>query len=258
MNAKARKSNYFLKYGLERDPFPVNNIDEVLFLTPELNRRLKLIEFVIEYSQELLVITSAVGAGKTVLANHVESLKSDNWRVSTVQAKPGTDPSELAGQLLENALPRGSDTAVQPEVMLKKYLEHAFNEDILPVFVVDDAHLLPLATLEFILQMIGLDYNETQFRIALFADERIHDLFEESSKKTLALRILQKIHIPSFSFQQTSAYIKHRFSMSGNASHNPFTEQDIYRIYKVTGGLARGINTLARELLIATDKKGPA
>ena len=75
MNTSTSNDQYFLEYGLERDPFPKDVIDKNIFLTPEINRRLKQAKQHIKSSDKLLLISSAPGSGKSLLAQKLIILK---------------------------------------------------------------------------------------------------------------------------------------------------------------------------------------
>ena len=77
----AEDNSYFRKFNLVRDPFPLDVIDKVLYLTPELNRRLELLVNRIKSGGPVQVVISPQGGGKTVLAEYLASLKEPDWHI---------------------------------------------------------------------------------------------------------------------------------------------------------------------------------
>ena len=68
MKLFSEHDDYYFKHGLDRDPFPKDGIDNIVFTSPELNQRIELIKHLLEFSQQLVVVTTPSGGGKTTLA----------------------------------------------------------------------------------------------------------------------------------------------------------------------------------------------
>lgn len=240
---------YYLKYELVRDPFPVDTIDKVLYFTPELNRRLEQLKRLLKASEEILVVISPAGAGKTVIAEHLETLKEPNWMVSLVQGNEDLDMDSLALAILQKVFPGKEFEKSQAVNQIHKFLESLALNGKIPVLIIDDAHKLSFESLQFILQLADLRHQDSLFRIVLFANESINDLFEKQGLKELTSGVLHRINLPPFSKEQTKAYIENRLSLSGKNSENPFSQNDINQIFRISAGLPRSINFLARQLM---------
>lgn len=249
MNILSTDSEYYLKYDLSRDPFPLTTIDKDIYLTPELEHRIEKIKALITDSSKLVVVTSSMGAGKTVLSGHLQSLKETDWMVARVNAKANTGIDSLACMLIEEIFPERSFDESESVSQLHKFLESSDRNGKRPVFIIDDAHQLPPETMEFVLQLSELRHNETRFRIVLFGDESIHDQLDDPKLSSLAADNLYPMYIPSFTQKQTKAYINHRLTQCGQPSEYPFKDEDFQRIYKIAGGLPAGINHLARQIM---------
>jgi len=242
-------SNYFLKFDLKKGPFPIESSDDILYLTPALNHRLDKIKELIISSQQLIVVTSSPGAGKTVLANHLRTLKEPNWMLSLVRGNEEMDVDTLVHTIIQEIFPDKSFDARQSVKQLQQFLETSALNGKLPVFIIDDAHELPVKTLEFVLQLAGQRYDKASFRIVLFADETISDCLEDQKLKAVIKDNYQNIHIPSFSKKQTTEYIDYRLALCGQYNEYPFTDKDIQHIFKLSAGLPGGINVLARQAM---------
>lgn len=255
MNKSASDKDYFQKYGLQRDPFPLDVIDKFIFLTPEINRRLKLIRQHIKDSQKLLLIASASGAGKSLLAQKMLILKEPDWRISLTGAHKKMNPELLAYSVVKQLLPEERETTTQTISMLHKYLEQSYRQAFTPVIMIDDAHKLPFATLQFVLQLADLRYNETLFRVVLFANESINETMAKPGLKELAKGMVDIVSMPCFSREQIQPYFSFRFSACGDGIEAPFTEEDIEYIHRASAGLPGGVNMLARQLMQETLNK---
>lgn len=262
MNAQHHSMDnpYYLQYGLSRDPFPTGAFDGVIHLTPALTHRLKLIKKLIEESDKFIVVTSPLGAGRSVLADYLIGLKNPDWQVSFIKASQGLGIDPLAQRLLQNLHAGNTFENKKPAEELPKFLEHCSRNRKLPVLIIDDAHKLPIHTLEFILQLAELRHGESLFRFVLFADELINDLLEGEKLAPLSSEILYKVYIPSLSRKQTEEYIDTRISLCGENAQSPFNDKELNYIYRASGGLPGGINILAKQVMMENllpEKKRP-
>ena len=249
------EEKYYLDFGLEKDPFPIGIIDKNIFLTPEINRRLKYAKQVVADSNELLVISSLSGAGRSLLAQKLLVLADKDWQCCSLIADEQMDIETLSFQLVQQLLPDQQIESKQSISMLHKYLEISYKEKIVPVLLIDDADKLSFDTLQFLLQLADLRYDEAMFRIVLFANEAITESLAKAGLKELADDTVQFINMPGFRLDQIEPYLKYRFSSCGENIAVPFTDEDISYIHSVSGGLAGGINIAARQLMIDSLKK---
>ncbi len=239
---------YYLRYNLERDPFPGAQ-DDIVYLTPEINYRIERVREAIAGSHKVIMVTSSPGAGKSVLAEYLESVPEINWKTSLVQAEAGMSSESLAFSILSKALPDKADKPALAIPMLHKYLELSSRADFVPVFIVDDADKLSLETLKFLLELATLRYAEARFRIVLFADESLNDRLDDPALDNLASGMIFSLHLPSLSRAQTREYIDTRLNAAGEISNYPFDEAGVDYIYRISGGLPAGINLAAREIM---------
>lgn len=243
-----KDDRYYLRYKLERDPFPGTQ-DDILYLTPQINHRIEQVREAIAGSHKVIVVTSSPGAGKSVLAEYLESVPEISWKISLVQAKATMSSESLAFSIISKALPNKADKPALAIPMLHKYLELSSRADFVPVFMVDDADKLSLETLKFLFELATLRYAEARFRIVLFADESLNGRLDDPALDNLAAGMVFSLHLPSLSREQTREYIDTRLNAAGEISDYPFDEAGVDYIYRISGGLPAGINLAAREIM---------
>jgi type II secretory pathway predicted ATPase ExeA/septal ring-binding cell division protein DamX len=248
IKSRFKDDRYYLRYKLERDPFPAAQ-DDILYLTPQINRRVERIREAIAGSHKVIVMTSSPGAGKSVLAEYLESVPEINWKISLVQAESAMSSEKLAYSIINKALPDKADKPALAIPMLHKYLELSSRTDFLPVFIIDDADKLPLETLRFLLELATLRYGESRFRIVLFADESLNDRLDDPALDNLAAGMIFSLHLPSLSREQTREYLDTRLNAAGEISDYPFDEAGVDYIYHISGGLPASISLAAREIM---------
>lgn len=248
MKGKASHNQYYRRLGLGGDPFPVTGIDDVLYLTPELEKRLKRIREWIHEGVQLIIVSAPRGAGKSRLSHHVETMLDGQWPAARIQARQDMPHPDLAEALLAEWSPEvQTDNTVDG---LHVFLEQAANRDHVPVAVIDDAHLLPLDSLEFIFELVQACHGVTTFRFVLFAEDSINDRIREAGIATSAgEENTRRIQLPALTETQTGEYVRHRILSYGHIKNDPFTEETIQHIYYGSGGLPGGINYLARQAI---------
>jgi len=239
---------YYQRFNLAMDPFPVG-ADNIFFLTPQIRFRLERIKEAIAGSHKVIVVTSSPGAGKSTVADHLESHPEENWKMSLVQANANMGMDKLAQAIILQAMPDKADKTSMAIPLLHKYLELASRSNFVPVFIVDDADRLPLETLKFLLELATLRYAEALFRIVLFADESLTDKLEDPGLDNLASGMVFSLHLPSLSKNQLLEYIDTRLNASGEITDNPFDEAALDYIYRMSAGLPAGINLAARQIM---------
>ncbi|NNE37108.1 MAG: AAA family ATPase, partial [Gammaproteobacteria bacterium] len=251
MKKNKKTDQYFESYELTKDPFPVNAYDNILFLTPELTNRIQQIKKLIVETDKLIVVSSASGAGKSSLADYLDSIKEKNWKACLVQADTDMDRETLAYEIIQQASPDKADEKGMSIPQLHKLLELSSKTEQVPVFIIDDAHKLPIETLEFILELSALKYQETCFHFVLFANEAITDKLNSETLIELTSQLVTTIYLPSLSLAQLKEYIDNRLGSSGEINEYPFSDDDIKEIYTISAGLPKGVNILAREKMLA-------
>jgi type II secretory pathway predicted ATPase ExeA len=242
-------NEYYRAYELEKDPFPEDVINKSIYLTPEIIRRLKQAKQHIKTSKCVLIISACSGAGKSLLAEKLIILKEADWKVSLTHANSDLEPDAIAHSIIKQLWADKDIQIAQSISMMHKYLETSDKEQLTPVIVIDDADKLSFTSLQFILQLADLRYNDSFFRFVLFANESITETIAKPGLVELADGTIEHLSMPSFSLEQLSAYLKYRFSSCGDITELPFDESDLEYLHTASGGLPGGINILARRLM---------
>ena len=247
-------ARYYQKFELNRDPFPPKSTQERLFLTHELSELVNRLMQGIKRHRHVLVVEAAAGAGKSSLAEYLNYLKSSNWYLSNIQATSSLGDTELAHSIISQHFPRHRFDKTQSAVLLQEFLQLYQRNGKLPVVIVDDAHLLPRETLNFILRMSELSCEGERFRFVLFAERKIRKYIERSTFKGSEERICEIFQLPRFSLPQTLKYLEHRLSLAGSAGGRIFDEENISGWYPESNGLPGKINSFARQQMKKTTR----
>jgi type II secretory pathway predicted ATPase ExeA/septal ring-binding cell division protein DamX len=243
--------NYFRKFGLDVDPFPVDTFDNILFLSPDLKKRLDTLKDQVINSEKLVLVTGKSGGGKSILADYLKSIPEENWTIALVQAFEGMDRETLAYEIIQKVSPDTSDDKSFAIPQLHKLLEVCAKSNKTPVLIVDDSQDLPVETLVFIFELTALKYGDTTFRFVLFANEELAKKFKDERLSELGKEMTSHVILPPFNREQVKEYIDTRLRSAGDIEDYPFDEGDLQDIFKISSGVPKDINIVARELMQA-------
>ena len=241
--------NYYTAYGLNGDPFFDSGNEKNIFLTPQINRRLKQIRESISTGAGVILVTSLPGAGKSLLAEKLPLLKEKSWDVSLVKGKEDLSSEVFASRVLMDLTGKLTVDEKMSVSLLHKHLDTSSREEKRPVIIVDDADKLSTDMLLFLFQLADLRFNETAFRIVLFANDSISEQLSKPALTELSSGNTETIFMPGFSYEQVLSYMKFRVAPFGEWDDLGFEDDDIERFYLASGGLPGGINILARSSL---------
>jgi len=245
MSNSDSNNEYFLEYGLEKDPFASSYTEETFFTTPELQHRLDLAKHLLEFSQQILFISGSAKVGKTTFSRHLMADCDDEWIFCQI------DPSNIIGpDTLVKALLRDSPDEINEPYetisALNSYLVSCHVKSQVPILLLDNIDSIGQDSLRFIFQLKEFKEHETHIRVVLVGQEsflgRLNKVAEEKSNSGL----IHAITIPALSSNQTIQYLQHRLSVCGGRE-DMFSEKEMNRIHKVSAGLPGDINFLARQ-----------
>lgn len=273
-------SGYFRHFGFKRDPFGVEEKETSFYLLPNWEQQIDLMLHYIRHENVLLTLTGQKGVGKTTLINFF-----------LLEAIHGFSPTETAVQsdlVSGEFLVQSGDTvrtcqvladnALNPEQMLEAMAgafevstEHFFgsfehqSEILLEslqyntqscVLLIDEAQELPDATLELLLYMINQQSeNQHRFHVVLIGESDLKKRLAKMNKAKDYTGLTYSIDLEPLNLSQTEYYLKHRFAAAGVTDEMLFSNGIINKIYKLSGGIPKVINQLARQSLFEILKK---
>ena len=249
MKKTSADSDYFLRFHLEDDPFSEDGWRYEPYLSSSVERKLEQIAGLLD-ANCLVLVTAATGGGKSSIARHLVSLMPGPGTTHLVTARKDIDADALAHMLVQGIPPGTSGADANAVTALHRCLEHCDRKQIRQVFIVDNADWLSEEALEFVLQLSLLRYNKTMFHFILLGTEHMADRLPESGQSDAGKTTIRHLHVPAFTPDETGDYLGYRLTASGWDGDMPFTRRDLEFIHRVSGGLPRAINYLARQRLL--------
>ena len=240
-------SHYYLKFGLDRDPFPLESTPKKLFLTHDISRLFTLVVGSIKNQSQTLIIQSSPGGGKSVLAEYLTYIKEANWHTCLLKGHKGLERIELAHTVISQHFPDHRFDSQRACAVLEEVLRLYKNNAKLPLIIVDDAHLLSTDCLNYLYEIANLSVSETRFRLVLFTNVSENERISKIGLRSTP--VVENLHfrLPTFSLSQTEKYLEHRLALAGESTLKPFENAEVDSIFKTSTGIPGEIDALARE-----------
>lgn len=220
------------------------------FATPELTQRFNLIRHLIQNSEQLVLVLSESGYGKTSLLNQLKIAESEHWWVCTLSSTPAISPEALISHILAAFKVRHEGKSHQAlKESLRNHIASTRYNGQLPVFLVDDAHLLPIATLKVLIELAMQTEQFTRMRVVLFCEPQITSILAAPEFEIIQKTLVHTLDIPAFSQMQVGDYILFRLQNIGYTAIHPFNPHLIKKIYTQSEGIPFKINKLAYQAL---------
>lgn len=232
-------------YGIRTNPFPIGEVDDFYFATPELARQHDVLRNLVEYGDLLLVVSGVEGAGKTAFLRSFLLAPGDRWRWCRIDAGEDMSRDALIDALLAGfGVNARSDAFTGDASTLQAHLSEIRANGDIALVAIDDAHLLPQEGLEYLLELAE-KRAALELRL-LFASEPAALGFSTADTKRVHTVVLKP-----FDAQQCADYVNTRLSRAGLVGDSPFDAEVVEGIHADSGGVPGSIHPLALHSLLA-------
>lgn len=242
---------YLANLGLLSDPFVDVSSGNFIYVGADGEQRLDLMHHLAPYSP-LLVVIGELGIGKTVLLRQFAARAKDNWRIIAITARIEMDRDDLIRTLSE-ALGLSVQNQVDPNarlIALIAQLRALRQTAQVPILLIDDAQVLSVSSLELIQRLCSENDDGHIISVILFGTPQLQSLWNRETLAPLAARVTHTFEMAPYSEEETTRYIRHRFSAAGASGDGPFDTITMNKIYAATGGIPSKINEIARKTLM--------
>jgi general secretion pathway protein A len=204
------------------------------------------------------VLSGEVGTGKTLLSRLL--LRDIQATTNTALILfPSLSPVELVASIADEF--RLCQDLQGPQRMkvyvdrLYQFLLQSASQGRRTVLVIDEAHRLPLETLEVIRLLNNLETErEKLLQIILLGQPELHDTLDREEIRQLTQRISLQSTLRPLTLDETDSYISHRLECAAGGS--PLVRFDfaaVKWIWNESGGIPRKINQLCERLLVQAE-----
>ncbi len=243
---------YLDHFGLRANPFSLSPRLDFLFRSEAFEESIAHLVYGVDNGEPLVMITGPIGTGKTMaiqsflshLGDHFETALVTNTRVNGLELlklilddlgvglTPGADKSDLLIAFKEHLL---ANSAAGRRVLV----------------VVDEAQNLTTDALEEIRLLTNLGQGDQQpVQLVLVGQPELEAVVNSPELAQLRQRIRVHYRLEPLTRSELDGYVRHRMTVAGCA-RDAFAGDALDRIYRLSRGVPRLVNTLANEGLLA-------
>lgn len=245
-------SMYLEHFGLTEAPFKITAHTQFFFTGANRGETLQALIYAITSGEGMVKVTGEVGAGKTMLCRVLMDRLPDT--VETIYlAVPSLTRDEMLAVVAEDLgidVRAASTTKVIRALQEKLVAIHADGKQV--VALIDEAHAMPLETLEEIRLLSNLETSHHKLmQIVLFGQPELDQHLSLPKMRQLKERITHSFHLQPLPEHQINDYLNFRLRAAGYKGPNLFGDDAIELIADASEGLTRRINIYADKTLLA-------
>jgi MSHA biogenesis protein MshM len=248
---------YLSHFGLNEPPFRITPHTDFFFEGANRGATLGALLYAISHEEGIIKITGEVGSGKTMLCRVlIERLPV---HVETIYlANPSLSRDEILHTIAD-------DLRVSVEGRRTTVLLRALQEDLIKryaagkrvVVLIDEAHAMPLETLEEIRLLSNLESNRHKLlHIVLFGQPELDEHLALANMRQIKERIIHSFKLEPLVRDDITQYIEFRMRAAGYKGPSIFTSAALKIISQASEGLTRRVNILADKSLLAAFADG--
>lgn len=239
-------------YGLSCKPFQLNPDPAFYFASRGHRRAMAYLEYGLHQNEGFIVITGEVGAGKTTLVRNLlqklDATKVVAAQLVTTQLDAGDILAMVAAAF---GVPAQRDKA-QTLLSLEAFLTAQSAAGKRALLVVDEAQNLTPRAVEELRMLSNFQFGQQALlQSFLVGQPEFRDTMQSAQMSQLRQRVIASYHLGPLDAAEARAYIEHRLSLAGWTDKPHFEDAAHERIFALTDGVPRRINTLCDRLLLA-------
>jgi general secretion pathway protein A len=239
-------------FGLNAIPFSISPDPSYLLTTPCVEEALACLTFGINARRGFILLTGAVGTGKTTLIYKLlDWLRSQ--RVPTAFLFNSLiDPPQLLEAIFNDlGLPYEALSKVQRLARLNNFLLEQYRQGRTSVVIIDEAQNLSPEVLEEIRLLTNLETaTEKLLQIVIVGQPELEQKLKRPELRQLNQRITLRARTLPLDLDETRAYIAQRLRLAGANGRNIFSPPAIESVYRFSAGIPRVINVLCDHSMI--------
>jgi type II secretory pathway predicted ATPase ExeA len=248
---------YLSHFGLNEPPFRITPHTEFFFSGANRGATLEALLYAITHDEGIVKVTGEVGSGKTMLCRVlVERLPKS---VETIYlANPSLSRDEILHVIAADLQieSRGERVTILLRALQERLIKlYAAGRRV--VVLIDEAHAMPIETLEEIRLLSNLESNRHKLlQIVLFGQPELDQHLALPNMRQLKERITHSFKLEPLVRSDVESYVDFRMRAAGYRGPNVFAPPAMKLISQSSQGLTRRINILADKSLLAAFADG--
>jgi len=243
---------YLEHFGLNEPPFKITPVTDFFFSGANRGEILDALVYAITDGEGIIKVSGEVGSGKTMLCRMLLD-KLPTHIKAIYLANPSMSRDELL-YAISDRLQLDLDGKRVNVILqtLQNHLEALYERGERVVVLVDEAHAMPLETLEELRLLYNLQVGKHKLlQIVLFGQPELDEKLAQTNMRQLKDRIVHHFTILPLSPKIVHAYLMFRMRAAGYKGPDIFSPEAEKLIGKASQGLMRRVNILADKSLLA-------
>src|SRR5947207_3087536 len=241
---------YLEHFGLREAPFRITPHTEFFFSGANRGATLEALLYAITAGEGMVKVTGEVGSGKTMLCRVLMERLPET--VETIYlAVPSLSRDEMLAAIASDLgiEAAGANLTKMMRALQDKLIElHASGRQV--VALIDEAHAMPLATLEEIRLLSNLETGtEKLLQIVLFGQPELDTHLALPHMRQLKERITHNFTLAPLPPREIGEYLRFRMRQAGYHGPEVFNAEVLRIISEASEGLTRRINNFADKTL---------
>ena len=247
---------YKAYFHLTRNPFDLTPDPNCFVPTPRHNEALAALYYGVRRHKGFVVVTGEVGTGKTLLLRCLlRLLENSNDIAYAYLFNSRLSPTDFLQYVLSDfGLPASGKNKCELLLDLSKFLVTRGMKQSTTVLIIDEAHDLPVDTLEELRLLSNLETTDDKLlQIILVGQPELDVKLDSIELRQLKQRIALRTQLGALSAKQTQEYIEQRLRIAGaDPSSRPlFSPQAVAAVHSFSRGFPRLINIICENALIS-------
>lgn len=243
---------YLEHFGFTEAPFKITPHTEFFFAGANRGETLEALMYAITSGEGMVKVTGEVGAGKTMLCRVLMERLPDT--VETIYlAVPSLSRDELLAVIADDLGidTQGGNTTKLVRALQERLIDiHAQGKQV--VALIDEAHAMPLETLEQIRLLSNLETSHDKLmQIVLFGQPELDQHLSLPNMRQLKERITHSFNLLPLPARDIKDYLNFRVRAAGYKGPDLFGQEALKLIADASEGLTRRINIYADKTLLA-------
>jgi type II secretory pathway predicted ATPase ExeA len=248
---------YLEHFGLREAPFRITPHTEFFFSGANRGTTLEALMYAITAGEGMVKVTGEVGSGKTMLCRVLMERLPETVEMIYLAVPSLTRDEMLAAIASDLEIdPAGANTTQLVRALQERLIEiHAQGRQV--VALIDEAHAMPLATLEEIRLLSNLETGkEKLLQIVLFGQPELDEHLALPHMRQLKERITHSFSLAPLPPRDVRDYVNFRLRAAGYHGPDLFGAEALRLIAEASEGLTRRINIYADKTLLAAFAAG--
>ncbi len=246
-------------FGLTIAPFGISPRLDFIYASSAFSESKAHLVYGLESNEAIVMITGAIGTGKTMTVQSFLSQLGERHMTALV-TNTSVDAKELLKLILDDLDAPLSREADKSDLLiaLKQMIIEQGREGRRVIIIIDEAQNLAPGVLEEIRLLTNLGQGDQQpVQVILVGQPELEHIVARPELAQLRQRIRVHYRLVPLTRQELGEYVDHRMVVAGGRA-GTFTAGALDRVFALSSGVPRVVNTLCNDALLAAFVAGHA